>query len=169
MRIGPNQLSVMDAHAFTRVIYKQGSEFHKVRSAPEKHSLHLMLLSTDCFQDPNFYGVFANEHQNVFSTSNPEDHSQYRRLLSNSFSRKSILVFEKHIWEKASLWSVLLQRDLTVVDLTKLFRCFALDVVSEFIYGESFGALLKPRFEEELLDAFDKFSPASYFVSTLYE
>lgn len=52
-----------------------------------------------------------------------------------------------------------------LVDLTKMFRCFALDVVSKFTYGESFDALLKPEFSEELLDVFDKFAPASFFVS----
>ena len=51
------------------------------------------------------------------------------------------------------------------LDLTKMFRCYALDAVSNFTYGESFDALLKPDFEETLLEAFDKFATASFFVS----
>ena len=50
------------------------------------------------------------------------------------------------------------------LDLTKVFRCLALDVVTEYTYGESFESLLKPGFDEPLLDAFDKFGPASFFV-----
>lgn len=53
------------------------------------------------------------------------------------------------------------------LDLTKLFRCLALDVVTEYTYGESFESLLKSGFDEPLLDAFDKFGPASYFVGAL--
>lgn len=104
----------------------------------------------------------------MFSTSDPEMHSQYRRVVSNAFSRKSVLAYEQHIWERAFIMSRQLQAHYThtesCIDLTKLFRCFALDVVTKYTYGESFDALLKPGFDEPLLEAFDKFGPASFFV-----
>lgn len=106
----------------------------------------------------------------MFSTSDPELHSQYRRVVSNAFSRKSVLAYEQHIWERAFIMSRQLRAHYTHrepwLDLTKLFRCFALDVVSKYTYGESFDALLKPGFDETLLEAFDKFAPASFFVGS---
>jgi hypothetical protein len=105
----------------------------------------------------------------MFSTSDRELHSQYRRVVSNAFSRKSVIAYEQHIWERAFIMSRHLRAHYThtesCLDLTKLFRCFALDVVTKYTYGESFDALLKPGFDETLLEAFDKFGPASIFVS----
>ena len=103
----------------------------------------------------------------MFSTSDPKQHTHYRRQLSNHFARKSILSFERTIWES----STVLRKQLAlygtrgaVVDLTKMGRCLALDVVSQFAYGESSNALLKSGFHEELLDVIDGFSPVSHFV-----
>lgn len=123
------------------------------------------------FQAPEFYDVFQNEHDNIFSTTDPKLHSEFRRLISNGFSRKSVLAYEHHIWETAFTMLGRIQQDCEanagLIDLTKVFRCYALDVVSKFTYGSSFEALTDTRSSDQLLEAFDKFSAASFFVSSL--
>jgi hypothetical protein len=52
----------------------------------------------------------------------------------------------------------------TAVDLSKMCRCLTLDVIANFVYGESFGALQVPDFQEVTLEAFDSFAPVGFFV-----
>lgn len=50
------------------------------------------------------------------------------------------------------------------VELSKMFRSLTLDVISKFVYKESFGSLLIRKCQDDLLNAFDRFQPANFFV-----
>ncbi|OQU99446.1 hypothetical protein CLAIMM_05077 [Cladophialophora immunda] len=146
VRIAPNHVSIKDADIYLKTIYQQASNFNK---------------------DPAFYDTFANEDINVFTVSSSVEHGYHRRLLSGGFARKKVLEFEPEIWKLATRLTTLLDDDYVsgrLVDLTKLFRSFALDVVSRFSFGESYGALSRPDLDEPLLDAFDKFGRASFLL-----
>ena len=75
---------------------------------------------------------------------------------------------EPMLWQNAYELIAILTDEWThggAVDIVKMCRSYTLDVVSAFEYGKSFGALQVPKFEEPLLDAFDDFGPATYFVA----
>ena len=169
VRIGPQEVSIHDFDVFVGVIYKQASPFLKVCTTISRGSSKVKLKVN---QDASFYRAFTNESDDIFTTSNAADHSTHRRLISQSFARKNILEFESQIWDHAKLLSEIVGREYAgcseaTLDLVQMYRCLTLDVISTFAFGQSINALRKPRFQEELLDAFDWFSPISYFVSAV--
>lgn len=163
VRIAPNQVSIKDADTYLTTIYRQASKFRKVM----RHGPEFLAGMLRPFQDPAFYDVFANEDDTVFTVSSSADHSYHRRLLSGGFARKKVLEFEPEVWKLITKMTNLINDEYASgkpVDLTKLFRSLTLDVVSCFSFGESYEALSRPALDEPLLDAFDKFSRASYLV-----
>ncbi|OAP56447.1 hypothetical protein AYL99_09626 [Fonsecaea erecta] len=146
VRIAPNHVSIKDADIYLKTIYQIASNFNK---------------------DPAFYDAFANEDDTLFTVPSSAEHGYHRRLLSGGFSRKRVLEFEPEIWKLATSLTTLVDDQYVSgrpVDLTKLFRSFALDVVSRFSFGESYGALSRPDVDEPLLDAFDQFGRASFLL-----
>ncbi|KIX96549.1 uncharacterized protein Z520_07815 [Fonsecaea multimorphosa CBS 102226] len=146
VRIAPNHVSIKDADTYLKTIYQQASHFNK---------------------DPAFYDTFANEDVNVFTVSDAVEHGYHRRLLSGGFARKKVLEFEPEIWKVVTRLMTLVDDEYASgrpVDLTKLCRSFALDVVSCYSFGESYGALWRPTLDEPLLAAFDRFGRASFLL-----
>ena len=107
----------------------------------------------------------------MFTTSDRVQHAQMRRLMSRSFTRNQILSYEPKFWDKAKLLSGIIAEQYDngeALDFVFAFRCLALDVISTFIFGESFNALYSPRFREPILEAFDNFVPANIYVGRSY-
>jgi cytochrome P450 len=114
------------------------------------------------------------EEPNVFTTSSPSDHARYRRLLSHGFSRQEVLMYQAQVWKTVEIMTAVLGDECTTgapIELSKMFRSLTLDVISMFVYGESFGSLLIPSFKDDVLEAFDRFQLANFFVTspTYYE
>jgi hypothetical protein len=123
-------------------------------------------------QAPEYYDGFAIEGHNVFSVSDTTQHAYFRRQVSSLFSRKNVLTFERNLWEHAKALSKQLAvctSDGTLVGLglVKMDKCMALGVVSKFQYGDSSNALMKPGFQDEILETIEGFSPSNHFVSNL--
>jgi hypothetical protein len=92
-----------------------------------------------------------------------------RRLVSRPFSRTNILDFETEIYASINeLLSVVAERSAakSVVDLSKMFRCLALDFITNFTYGESMHTVQTPDFDESILEAFDQFAVSNFLVGT---
>ena len=105
----------------------------------------------------------------MFTTPDPVIHSRARRLMSAGFSRSAVMKTEPMLWEKAYELLAILKDEWSrgaAIDIVKMSRSYTMDVVSAFEYGKALGALQVPGFKEPLLDAFDDFGPATYFVST---
>ena len=71
MRIAPNHVSIADANAF-KVIYAHGTGGLKA----------------------DFYDAAVPTRPNTFSTRNRVDHTRKRKIVSHSFSLKSVLEYE---------------------------------------------------------------------------
>lgn len=124
---------------------------------------------TKVCQSPEYYNAFAVAGHNVFTVSDPTEHAYFRRQLSSQFARKTLLSFETQLWEHAYVLLKQLSLQATngmVVDLVKMGRCLAMDVISKYQYGDSSNALLKPAFHEELLDVIEGFAPINHFVGS---
>lgn len=120
-------------------------------------------------QSPEYYNAFAVAGHNVFSVSDPTEHAYFRRQLSSQFARRTLLSFETQLWEHAFVLLKQLSfqaKNGMTVDLVKMGRCLAMDVISKYQYGDSSNALLKPAFHEELLDVIEGFAPINHFVGS---
>ncbi|GAA98292.1 uncharacterized protein L969DRAFT_46843 [Mixia osmundae IAM 14324] len=123
VRIAPNQLSIADADALP-VVYGHSTG---------------TLKST-------FYDAFvASVHRGLFNTRNRVDHTRKRKIISHTFSQRSILELEPYIATtlKAFLakWDIKceLAKDRWECDALPWFNYFAFDVIGDLAFGRPFG------------------------------
>lgn len=110
------------------------------------------------------------EEPNIFTTSSPSDHARYRRLLGHGFLRREVLVYQAQIWKTVEIMTAVLDHECETgapIELSKMLRSLTLDVISKFVYGESFDSLLISKFQDFVLEAFDRFQPENFFVMCL--
>ncbi|KAK7905460.1 hypothetical protein LTR67_000182 [Exophiala xenobiotica] len=144
VRIAPNELSInaVDASA---VIYGQGTKFCKT---------------------PYFYRAFETEASNLFTMTERKAHLKDKKLMSNAFSRASILNFEEVMASKVQTLMVRLGQYVEAnkpLPLMNAFRCLTLDTITEFCYGEPMGALYVENFDTPLFESFDLATKAIIF------
>lgn len=99
--------------------------------------------SNPCLKDPEAYdGLSATGEVNVLNVINRHQHARIRRLVSHSFSVKSLLESEDFIGEKVDEYiSIFEKRDGQSVDILKRTNELFLDIVSQLSFGESFDCL----------------------------
>jgi cytochrome P450 len=145
VRIAPNELSIKAVDA-SAVIYGQGSKFRKA---------------------PYFYRAFETESSNLFTMTEREAHLKDKKLMSNAFSRASILNFEEVMASKVQILMVRLRQYVEAnkpLPLMNAFRCLTLDTITEFCYGEPMGALHAENLDIPLFGSFDLATKAIIFV-----
>ncbi|MCJ1301335.1 hypothetical protein MMC08_004134 [Hypocenomyce scalaris] len=144
VRVGPNEVSINDPEVHNSALYCQGSTFMKA---------------------PYFYDPFKTGPSGIFQSTDRQEHTYLRRLVSRPFSRKSILDFEPQITdsilEMTSALDPWVEKKIPV-DLSKMLRCLALDFITRFTYGESMHAVQSKDFKEDILDAFDSFATSNF-------
>ena len=122
MRVSPNEVSVGDLQSH-KDVHKIGSGF----------------LKTD------FYAKFVgNRILTMFGTSDPIQHSRWRRLLGNSMSESVLKNFESVVRSKIDLLMGQTTKEHQKnghVDIYKWMHYFATDVIGELTFGESFRML----------------------------
>jgi cytochrome P450 len=122
IRMGTNNLVFADMETFAQ-IYGQSSN--------------------PCPKDSAAYGgLSATGEVNVLNVVDRDQHARLRRLISHSFSLKSLLENEDFLLEKVDEFvSVFQDRDGQSVDiLEKTYELF-LDIVSQLSFGQSFDCL----------------------------
>ena len=99
--------------------------------------------SNPCLKDDVPYkGLSASGAINVLNAQNREQHARLRRLVSHSFSLKSLLVNEAFILSKVEQYlSVFPSKGGQPVDMLKRTYSLMLDIVSQLSFGESFDCL----------------------------
>ncbi|KAI1746395.1 cytochrome P450 [Xylaria scruposa] len=120
IRLGPNVIDVSDPGGVR--------EIHKARSGYLK--------------DPNFY--VGAKVRSVFSALDPAFHAQRRRLLGPCFAEASLANLEPAVIERARLAISKMKQEMTTVgcsDILHWWTLFAMDVISELCFGESFHLL----------------------------
>lgn len=118
VRLGPNDVDVSDVDA--------AREIHRVR---------------DPFVKSEFYGP-GGRIQSMFSTRDPQFHSQRRRLLGPYFSEASLNTFEDKVsgLVQAAVDGIVEEsRQTGCADILKWWTLMAMDVIADLTFGESFG------------------------------
>ncbi|EEU33407.1 uncharacterized protein NECHADRAFT_89500 [Fusarium vanettenii 77-13-4] len=117
IRIGPNELSFADPLAI-RDIY-----------------------TTDDFQkEESFYfSKRGYEEDHLFSFTNPEAHSQRRKLLSRGYSQRSLLAIEQELSTKIQIFLQVIGKDSAdgkPVDIYNRVHLLSFDVVYWLLFGD---------------------------------
>ncbi|KAF9023814.1 benzoate para-hydroxylase [Hymenopellis radicata] len=120
VRISPNHISVADKDAIP-VVYGQGNK---------------------AFSKSEFYRAFVGKEPSVFSTMDRQDHAQKRRMVSATFSAKSLSQFTDymHIILRTFVSKVdAICEAGDYVDALLWFNYLAFDVLSDLAFGEAIG------------------------------
>lgn len=116
VRVGPNEVHLTDPSNYDK-LYSMTTKFTK---------------------DPAFYSVFGNPESHFSMISN-EMHRKQRAALNPFFSKKSVLLQEDIVQEKAQQLCDRVEQD-TFSDnkcyLSQIFRALSMDVISEYSFGE---------------------------------
>ncbi|KAF9877254.1 hypothetical protein CkaCkLH20_05520 [Colletotrichum karsti] len=126
VRIQPNHVSIADDDAI-QIIYGHGNGFLK----------------------SNFYDAFVSIQRGLFNTRDRHEHSRKRKIVSHTFSVKSIGQFEPYMHGNLALfvkrWDELIKNSPggkgAVIDCLKWFNYLAFDVIGDLAFGAPFGML----------------------------
>ncbi|KAK2015018.1 cytochrome P450 [Colletotrichum eremochloae] len=124
VRIQPNHVSVADDEAI-QTIYGHGNGFLK----------------------SEFYDAFVSIRRGLFNTRDRHEHTRKRKLVSHTFSVKSISQFEPYMHENLALfvkkWDELVNNgpDGATMDCLKWFNYLAFDIIGDLAFGAPFGML----------------------------
>ena len=99
--------------------------------------------SNPCLKDSAAYkGLSATGEVNILNVVDRDQHARLRRLISHSFSLKSLLENEDFLLEKVDEFvSVFQDRDGQSVDILEKTYELSLDIVSQLSFGQSFDCL----------------------------
>lgn len=128
VRIAPNHVSVASDGAIQE-IYGHGNGFLK----------------------SDFYDAFVSIHRGMFNVRDRAQHTRKRKIVSNTFSVKSIGQFEPYMHSNLELfvkrWDGLAaqggSKGFTKLDALAWFNYLAFDVIGDLAFGAPFGMLEK--------------------------
>lgn len=123
VRIAPNELSVVDAHA-TKQLYGHGHNTQK----------------TTWYQT----WEVASSAPGLFSTQDKRLHAHLRKRVSGAYSMSAILKFEKYIQDCLDLMLCQLKKHAeagNTVNMSEWTNALAFDIVGELAYGAPLGHL----------------------------
>ncbi|KAK3326057.1 putative benzoate 4-monooxygenase cytochrome P450 [Apodospora peruviana] len=125
VRIQPNHVSVNDDEAI-QIIYGHGNGFTK----------------------SSFYDAFVSIRRGLFNTRDRAEHTRKRKIVSHTFSAKSVAQFEPYIHSNLELfvrqWDNLISRSAgkeAHIDCLNWFNYLAFDVIGDLAFGAPFGML----------------------------
>ncbi|EPE06859.1 benzoate 4-monooxygenase cytochrome p450 [Ophiostoma piceae UAMH 11346] len=120
VRIGPTEVSYYSLDAYD-VIHKAGSKFEK---------------------DPRVYGGFVQDgHPALFSITDPTEHAQRRRLMGQLYNRSKVPLLEELMLHHIANWTRCIARSPRAVDLPVSCRALEADIISDFSFGSTIGAI----------------------------
>ena len=131
VRIAPNHVSIADSDAIQEV-YGHGNGFLK----------------------SSFYDAFVStgDHRGMFNVRDRAQHTRKRKIVSNTFSQKSISQFEPFVHSNLELfvkrWDEMAAAQgnaekYTKLDVLNWFNYLAFDVIGDLAFGAPFGMLEK--------------------------
>ncbi|KAM5352762.1 hypothetical protein ACJ41O_005484 [Fusarium nematophilum] len=130
VRIQPNHTSIFDDSAIP-IIYGHGNGFLK----------------------SEFYDAFVSIRRGLFNTRDRVEHTRKRKLISHTFSAKSISQFEPYIHSNLELFVKQLDKLIingqkrkdgrreALIDCLPWFNYLAFDVIGDLAFGAPFGML----------------------------
>ncbi|KAH8901066.1 putative cytochrome P450 [Thozetella sp. PMI_491] len=146
VRINPDELHC-DDYGFVDEIYP--SVANRIR---DKH--------------PHFLAAFAGTLTvSTFATRDHETHRIRRSAIGKFFSRQGMLRYEPEIHEMAQkMCSKVLRLASSgqVINTLDPYNCFTADAISQYCFGETFGFLDRPDFEQNYKRAFESLIATSH-------
>merc|ERR1712000_42192 len=132
VRIAPNHVSIADADAIN-TIYGHGNGFLK----------------------SEYYDAFVSIRRGLFNTRDRAEHTRKRKVVSHTFSAKSIGQFEQYIHANLELfvqkWTKLsdTRKDPSTgyasIDALHWFNYLAFDIIGDLAFGAPFGMLEREK------------------------
>lgn len=149
VRIGPTHLSFADPAAMNSIYSLSDGVSSKFRKS-------------------NFYRSFQvfKSHPSIFSERDPHQHSKRRRAVANAYSMNSLVKLEEYVEGVSELLlkrlDELVETQAVVqgegekiktkaIQLDPWFHYFAMDVVGELAFGQSFNLLHRGKDDEKFL------------------
>ncbi|KAJ4301963.1 hypothetical protein N0V88_002091 [Collariella sp. IMI 366227] len=127
VRIQPNHVSIFDDEAI-QIVYGHGNGFLKA----------------------NFYDAFVSIQRGLFNTRDRAEHTRKRKIVSHTFSVKSVSQFEPYIHSNLELFVRQLDNLIArsnnpdgaaYLDCLNWFNYLAFDVIGDLAFGAPFGML----------------------------
>lgn len=112
-------------------------------------------------KDPSFYGSFGTP-QATFATCDPRLHRLKRAVLNPFFSQKRVFELEGLIQQKVSLLVSRSRESLAEngeVNLHLAFRALAIDVVTDYAFGQSYDFLQRSNYGIEFFRMIQSLGP----------
>ncbi|KAL3962438.1 hypothetical protein ACCO45_003961 [Purpureocillium lilacinum] len=132
IRIQPNHVSIQDDETAITAIYGHGNGFLK----------------------SDFYAPFLSIRPGLFTTRSRVEHARKRKLVSHTFSAKSVLQFEPYVQESLRLFVRQLDRLIEEsasrnavgtneahIDSLPWFNFLAFDIIGDLAFGKPLGML----------------------------
>ncbi|KAI5462049.1 cytochrome P450 [Mariannaea sp. PMI_226] len=129
IRIAPNHVSIADDDAIP-VIYGHGNGFLK----------------------SEFYDAFVSIRRGLFNTRDRSEHTRKRKLISHTFSPKSVTQFEPYVYANLELFVKQIDKQIANgqsargrheahLDCLPWFNYLAFDIIGDLAFGAPFGML----------------------------
>jgi benzoate 4-monooxygenase len=97
-----------------------------------------------------FYDAFTNVQKGLFSTRDRAEHSRKRKIISHTFSQKSVIQFEQYIRqnlaELVNQWDKLSAKgcgDFSRLNVMPWMNYLAFDIIGDLSFGMPFGMVAK--------------------------
>ncbi|KAJ5437180.1 Cytochrome P450 [Penicillium cf. griseofulvum] len=144
LRMGPNEVHIYDP-AFYHELYRPGSRYYK---------------------DPSMHKVLGAP-SSTLAESDPVRHKQRKAPLESLFSKKNMLSLEPMLMEHVDYCSKRFD-ELFVqgkpVSMEWALKSLAMDMVSQFAFGQSLNALSHPEFKSLPVRVFQQYLPSLHVI-----
>lgn len=145
VRIQPNHVSIADDAAIP-LVYGHGNGF--LKRYVDRSSSHE--TATDHRSYSSFYDAFVSIHRGLFNVRDRAAHSRKRKIVSHTFSTKSIGQFEQYMhhnlenfvkqWDRFSKETT--EKDgYAKLDALNWFNYVAFDIIGDLAFGRPFGMI----------------------------
>ncbi|KAF4636547.1 hypothetical protein G7Y89_g1539 [Cudoniella acicularis] len=144
LRMGPNEIHIYDP-AFYHELYKPGSKYYK---------------------DPSMHKVLGAP-SSTLAESDPIRHKQRKAPLEPLFSKKNILSLEPMLMNHVDYCSERFDefyKEGKPVSMEWALKSLAMDMVSQFAFGQSLGALAHPEFKSLPVRVFREYLPSLHVI-----
>ncbi|KAG0152686.1 hypothetical protein PDIDSM_42610 [Penicillium digitatum] len=144
LRMGPNEIHIYDP-AFYHELYRPGSRYYK---------------------DPSMHKVLGAP-SSTLAESDPVRHKQRRAPLEPLFSKKNILSLEPMLMDHVDYCSKRFDELFSQgkpVSMEWALKSLAMDMVSQFAFGQSLDALSDPEFKSLQVRVFQQYLPSLHVI-----
>ncbi|KAM6477024.1 cytochrome P450 [Trichoderma sp. SZMC 28011] len=166
-----------DRYATVDKLHKKLGKFVRIQpnhvSIADDEAINLVYGHSNGFLKSEFYDAFVSIRRGLFNTRDRAEHTRKRKMVSHTFSVKSIVQFEPYIHQNLELFVKQMDRLVDTsqfkgkdgkkearIDCLPWFNYLAFDVIGDLAFGAPFGMLEKGVDLAEVRDAPD--SPPIY-------